>query len=232
MKSRDSYDVFEVFKPGHMEGASFFQKFAYWFKNVFVPHFGLFTIIGIIIVVLLFTLVKDIVTSEHNDLDFILGGAVYADTEQMNALADYLGSFIEKEDGKEVLVGKQMLCTGSIFGSGDAALAFDEYAAASIDKITVSFADDEILLFLLDKKYAEWYKKEGAFEKLSTFGIESEDEYLVRIEDSEIIKELGIESNELYGAIKVITDGRRKKARIMEKYENAAAALLGIISGR
>ncbi len=231
MKSRDSYELFEVFKPGYMDGATFFQKFCYWFKSVYWYHFKYHTLGAILLIVALITLIGDVAGREYNDLDYILGGAVYAETEQMDELSAYLGSFI-KEDGT-ARVGGQMLCTTSAMGTGTPALAFDEYAAASIQKIQISFADDEVLLFILDKEYADWYRKEGAFEPLSTFGIESDDGYLVRIDDAKIIKKLGIESDGgVYIGIKVKTEQREKKERIAKKYENAALALSGLISDK
>ena len=214
-----------------MDGATFFEKFRYWFKAVYWYHFKYHTLGAILAIVALVTIIGDIAGREYNDLDFILGGAVFADITQMQELSDYLGSFI-KEDGT-AKVGRQMLCTTSSMGTGDTALVFDEYTAASIEKIKISFADDEILLFLLDKKYADWYSREGAFEPLSTFGIEGDSEYVVRVDDSEIIKRLGIQSdNGIYAAIKVITESRQKKERIVQKYNNAALALSGMVNGR
>ncbi len=228
MKSRDSYELFEVFKPGYMDGATFFEKFRYWFKEVYWYHFKFHTLGVILLVVFLVALVGDIASREYNDLDFVVGGAVFAESEKMKELSDYLGGFV-KEDGT-AKVGWQMLCTSSAMGTGDPALALDEFAASSINKITVSFADDEILLFLLDKKYTDWYNNEGAFEPLSTFGIESENECFVRIDDTEIIKKLGIKSDGgIYAAIKIITPSRSENERIAQKYENAGLALRGML---
>lgn len=228
MKSRDSYELFEVFKPGYMDGATFFEKFRYWFKEVYWYHFKFHTLGAILLIVFVFALAGDIVSREYNDLDFILGGSVFAESEQMEELSDYMGGFI-KEDGT-AKVGRQMLCTSSSIGTGDTALALDEFAATNINKITVSFADDEILLFLLDKKYTDWYNAQGAFEPLSTFGIESENECFVRVDNTEIIKKLGIRNESgIYAAIKVITPSRSEKKRIAQKYENAGLALRGML---
>ncbi len=231
MKSRDSYELFEVFKPGYMDGASFFEKFRYWFKSVYWYHFKYHTLGAILLIFALITLIGDLTSREYNDLDFILGGAVYAETEQMQELSDYFGSFIKEDDTAKI--GRQMLCTTSAMGTGTSAHAFDEFAAASLQKIQVSFADDEILLFLLDEQYTDWYRKEGAFEPLSTFGIEGDDEYAVRIDDNEMIKKIGIKSDgEIYAAIKIMTESREKNERLMQKYENAALVLKGLVADK
>ncbi len=239
--SRDSRDVFAVFKPGSfMENASFWEKLKYWFKNVYWFHFRTATFIVIAVIILGCTLISDIVNRRYNDLDYILAGSVFANTEQMTELSEYLGSFIdvpdENPDDDEVqhaAVGHQMLCTESVMGTGDQALAIDEYNAASIDKISVSMADDEILFFLFDKRYAEWYAKEGAFEPLSSFGLGGEDEYFVRVDNLPAIKEIGISHRDgIYAAIKIKTPSRAEKERIAEKYENAKAVLSGLLSAK
>lgn len=230
-KGKDNYDVFEVFKKGSfMDGAPFGKKLAYWFKNVYWYHFKLATLIAILVIIGASALIYDVTHITHNDLDYILGGAVYASSEQMNALSEYLGDAITAPDGEEPSVGRQMLCTESVSGITSQKIDYDEYAAASIDKITVSFADDEILLFLLDKKYIEWYAEQGAFEPLSEFGAGEKNEYYIDISESEVIKKLGIKSNDgIYAAIKVINDSRSGNERIMKKYDNAAAALRALM---
>lgn len=222
-----------------MENATFPEKLKYWFKNVYWYHFRIATFVVITVVILGCMLISDIANREYNDLDYILAGAVFANTEQMGQLSGYIAGFIPIEDetpddgdAAKAEVGHQMLSTESVMGSGDQALAIDEYNAASINKITVSMADDEILLFLFDKRYAEWYAKEGAFEPLSELGIESENEYYVRVDDNPVIKSLGIIHRDgIYAAIKVRTDSRMEDERIAKKYENAALALSGLVSG-
>lgn len=236
-KGKDSREIFAVFKKGSfMEGAAFGEKFSYWFKNVFMYHLALPTAAVILAVILGINLIYSIANREYRDLDYILGGAVFANIEQMGELSDYFAGFLDEKTGKDgeavaPTVGHQMLCTESTLGTGDQALAVDEYNAASIDKISVSMADDEILLFLFDRKYAEWYAKEGAFEPLSTFGIESENEYYVRVDELPKIKEIGVLHRDgIYAGIKIITPAREKNERIMQKYKNAAAVLSGLIS--
>ena len=233
-KSRDSREIFAVFRKGSfMEEATFGEKFRYWFKNVYLYHFGFFTLIAIVVAILAFSLIGDVINREYNDLDYILGGSVFASDEQLDALSDHLSGFIEKESGEEVTTGQQLLCTESILGTGDAALALDEYNAGSIEKITVSMADDEVLLFFFDKKYIEWYAAMGAFEPLSEFGIESDNGYYVRVDSLPVIEELGIIcKNGLYAGIKVKTKSRMENERIAKKYENSGKALYGLLYGR
>ncbi|MBR5542727.1 MAG: hypothetical protein IKU65_01350 [Oscillospiraceae bacterium] len=232
-KSRDSRDVFAVFKKGSfMEKASFSEKLRYWFKNVYWYHFRTATFLALAAVVFAVTLISDIANREHNDLDYILAGVVYAEYEQLDAFSDYLGSFIETEEGEKVKVGGQLLCTQSIAGTGDSVASIDQYNAVSIEKITVSMADDEVLLFFFDKRYADWYAEESAFAPLSEFGIESENGYFVRVDNLPVMEQFGfISDSGIYAAIKMKNESRARNERILEKYENAGKALSGLLGG-
>ncbi len=232
-KSKDSRDIFAVFKPGSfMESATFGEKFRYWFKNVYWYHFKIATFIAIVLIVLVCMLISDIFFREHNDLDYILAGAVFAESEAMQALSDKMLPFIDAGEDETPAIGRQMLCTQSIMGTGDQALVMDEFTRASIDKIAISMADDEILLFFLDEKYIKWYAEQGAFEPLSNLGIKSDNEFFVRVDTTAFFKDLNIHHNNgIYAAIKVKNTSRLKNERILEKYENSTRVLAGILAG-
>ncbi len=231
--SRDSRDVFAVFKPdSFMKDATFFEKLKYWFKNVYWYHFRIATFIAILLVVFVCTLISDIFFKEYNDLDYVLGGALFASTQDMVAISDEFSAMITPKGAEEESkVGYQMLCTQSIVGTGASGEILDEGTRANIDKITVTMADDEVLLFFFDKKYIEWYAEQGAFEPLSEFGIESEDEYFVRVDETEFFKKFDLPNHTgIYAGIKLKTEGRIKNERIAKKYENAAHVLSGILA--
>ena len=232
-ESRDSRDVFAVFKAdSFMKDATFGEKLRYWFKNVYWYHFRVATLSVILAVIFAVTFISDVFFKEYNSLDYVVGGAVVGTTQDMRAISDEFSAMITPKGAEEnSKVGYQMLCTQSIMGTGVNGEAFDEGAQANIEKITVTMADDEVLLFFFDKKYIEWYAEQGAFEPLSSFGIESENEYFVRVDDTEFFKKYSlIDQNGIYAGIKLKTEGRMKNERITEKYENAAHVLSGILA--
>ncbi len=233
-KSKDSREIFAVFRKGSfMEGATFTEKLRYWLKNVYLYHLAVPTVITILLVVFATTLISDIINQEDNDIDYILGGDIFMAHEEVDALSDYLEMFIAEDfaEGKEPIAEGQLLCTTNISGIENAN-AVDEYGAASMQKITVSMADDDVLLFFFDKKYAEWYAKKGGFEPLSEFGIESENEYYIRVDTLPSMEQFEFEASDgLYAAIKVKRDFRTKKERIAQKYEFAGKALHGLVYG-
>lgn len=234
-KSKDSREIFAVFRKGSfMEGATFFEKLRYWIKNVYLYHLAVPTIITILVAVFAVTLISDIINQENNDIDYILGGDVSMSEEEIALLSDYLESFIEEDfSGEEEPTAKgRLLCTRSLNSANEKENIVDEYSAANIQKIKISMADDDILLFFFDKTYAEWYAKEGGFEPLSEFGIESENEYYIRVDTLPSMAQFELDAPDgLYAAIKVKRDFRMKKERIAEKYEFAGKALHGLVYG-
>ena len=230
--SRDNRDVFAVFKKGGpMEGATFGEKFSWWTKNVFFPHLAFKTCMVILALFLLTMLVIEIVSEDYNDLDYIVGGKIFATSEQMHELSDYMKDVLEK-DGEKPSVGHQMLCTENMESAINELSYPDEYAVANRQKIEITFADDEILLFFLDKTYIEAYAYDGAFLELSEFGIESDNKYFVRVDNTPIFQKIGMNHKDgIYAAIKMKNKERSEDSRILEKYERAGRVLSAIVAG-
>ena len=69
--------------------------------------------------------------------------------------------------------------------------------------------------------------------QLSEIGIESENEYYVRVDETRIFKELGISDKDgIYAAIKMKNKARSEDERILAKYERAGKVLSAIVAGR
>lgn len=233
-KSRDSRDVFAVFKKdSFMKDASFGKKLAYWFKNIYWCYFALPTV-GIIAAALIVGgIAYDITHPEYNDVDFVVAGSLLADKDQMNMISERMKPFIDPYNDEEgPKIGYQTLCTRSIVDQSIASDAIDDGTRANIEKITLTMSDDDVLLFFFDKKYIEWYADDGAFEPLSNFGIESEEKYFVRVDETPFFADIGISHYDgIYAGIKVRSGPRLKDdERMNGKYLNAASILSGILS--
>lgn len=233
-KGRDSRDVFAVFKKdSFMKDATFGKKLAYWFKNIYWCYFALPTV-GIIAAALIVGgIAYDITHPEYNDIDFVVAGSLLADKEQMDMISDRMKAFIDPYDDENgPKIGYQSLCTRSIVDQAIGKDAIDDGTRANIEKITLTMTDDDVLLFFFDKKYIEWYADDGAFEPLENFGIESEDEYFVRVDETPFFKDIGISHYDgIYAGIKVRRGPRLKdNERMNGKYINAANVLSGILA--
>ncbi|MEG2378196.1 MAG: hypothetical protein RSC43_07575 [Clostridia bacterium] len=217
MKNKDTFELFEVFKPGYMD-APFMKKFAFWFKNVFWYHFKFQTLLVLFGLILVAIFVGDMVNRIDNDADFIMAGNTMATSEQMTALSDDFKALTPdiNEDGK-ITVGYQMLSTSPDEG-------YEKIAQAMETKLGVVMADDRYLLFVLDKAHMEALAAQGAFEPLTTFGIASNNRFCVPVSDSAALKNANIPAapGGWYAGIKVITDDRKKNENTMKKYDVAA----------
>ena len=136
----------------------------------------------------------------------------------------------DADGNNEVKVNYQMLYTGTAYEKPEEGKVFDEMLTASIQKIQISFADDDVLLYILDKSFADWYAAEGAFEPLESLGISSDNRFCVRVDDAAMFTRLGIKNpGGWYAGIKVKNEKRTKDAAAIKKYEAAAAALMLIM---
>lgn len=215
MKGKDQYGLFEVFRPGYMEG-SFWRKFKYWFKMVFWCHFRYHALFAIIAGVMLVWLVHDLSVDNYHDLDYVVAGEQLVLSEQLEELNGYFLETLDDvdEDG-ELTIGQQMLCTYDD-GSSDTAYV-------SGQKLSVTFADDHIVLYIMDQDLMEFYAADGALAPLADFGIVSDSKYYVRVDENEVFRESGIPSGDgWYMALKVVNEERAEKEEIQKKYREAA----------
>ncbi|HAL63744.1 MAG TPA: hypothetical protein DCO93_04785, partial [Clostridiales bacterium] len=80
-----------------------------------------------------------------------------------------------------------------------------QYTQAMFTKYSVEMGYTESFVFLVSEKYADQLSEEGIFEEASTWtSIPSYNGYCVSLEDCEILKEIGIDTSDLYvGVLKI-----------------------------
>ncbi|MBQ3055020.1 MAG: hypothetical protein IJC88_02840 [Oscillospiraceae bacterium] len=218
MKGKDQYGLFEVFKPGYMEG-TFFEKFKYWFKAVFWCHFRYHALFVLVATIMLVWLVCDLIAPNCRDLDYVVAGEQLVLTEQLEVLNEQIKAQMDDVDGDGTLtVGQQMLCTLE-----------DEYsdnAYMNGQKLGVTFADDNIVLYIMDLELMEIYASDGAFAPLADFGIESENRFFVRVDQNRVFRECGIPAGDgWYMALKIVNDVRANDEEIQKKYMEAVKVI-------
>ena len=218
MKGKDQYGLFEVFKPGYMEG-TFAEKFKYWFKAVFWCHFRYHALFILIASIMLICLVCDLVTPDSRDLDYVVAGEQLILTEQLEVFNEQIRGILDDVDGDgKLTVGQQMLCTME-----------DEYtdnAYMNGQKLGVTFADDQIVLYIMDLELMEIYAADGALAPLADFGIESENRFFVRVDQNRVFRESGIPAgNGWYMALKMVNGVRAENETVQKKYREAAKVI-------
>jgi len=164
-------------------------------------------------------LVCDLIQPNCRDLDYVVAGEQLVLTEQLEVLNEHMKEIMDDVDGDGTLtVGQQMLCTME-----------DEYsdnAYMNGQKLGVTFADDNIVLYIMDLDLMEIYASDGAFAPLADFGIESENRFFVRVDQNRVFRESGIPSGDgWYMALKVVNTARTKDEEIQKKYVEAAKVI-------
>ena len=217
MKANDNQSLFEVFKPGVLPGYTFWQKFCYWFKNVYWYHFKKHTIFALIAIVMVSFFIKDVVFRIESDLGYIIAGNAVITNEQCEKIKEYISQMaVDVNDDGHTNVTYQMLATND-------ADSYDQIAAAADEKFAVSLADDNFLFYITDDFHTETLLDEGAYEPLSTFGIESDTLYCIEITECELFKKLNIQKpndGKWYIGVKLLAGTPREKDELsLRKYE-------------
>lgn len=215
MKKNDNRGLFDIFKAGEMDHLSFWEKVKYWFKNVYWCNYKGLTFLAIFGIICGIVLISDIVGQEEYDLDYVIAADVVLSVDQLNGIEDYVAQNMTDAnlDG-EVTVSHQYLPVTS-------EETYDQISITAEEKLFISLADDRVLMYITDSAHMESMANDGAFEKLSTFGIDSDALYCIDITNSSIFRELNIPTpaGGWYMGIKVIDGERVGNEEIMRKYD-------------
>jgi len=214
MKKNDNRGLFDVFKKGEMDHLSFWEKVKFWFTNVYWCNYKGLTFLAIFGIVCGIVFISDVVGQEEYDLDYVIAADIVLTDDQLAGIQDYVAQHMSDAnlDG-EVTVSYQFLPVTS-------EETYDQISIVAEEKLFVSLADDRVLMYITDGGHMESMVKDGAFEKLSTFGIQGEMLYCIDVTNSSIFEELNIPTprDGWYMGIKVIDGERVGNEEIMRKY--------------
>lgn len=187
--------------------------FKYWLKNVFWYHYGKLAIAAVIALGVVIWLTVDALKKEEYDLNVAIvmeDGIAQSDTR---ALADLLGAAAGDVNGD----GKTLVNIMTV-NLGDT-----ENLETSQYQMLLYMSLPEYTIFIMNEHYSAIYgQKDGTFQTLADYGIETADEIPTRIDLSEkaILKALG--EREYYASLSDWTvDGKGSR----EMTEAAVRAL-------
>lgn len=160
------------------------KDFKYWFRNVFWYHYGKLSIAIVIGVIIAVWLTVDALKKEEYDLNVAIimeDGIAQSDTKK---LADLLGDAAGDVNGD----GKTLVNIMTVNLGDKQNLETSQY------QMLLYMSLPEYTIFIMNERYSRLYgEKDGTFQPLEDYGIETEDEVPTRIDLSEraILKELG-----------------------------------------
>ena len=221
MKKNDNRGLFDVFKDEEFAHLSFWEKLKYWFKNVYWCNYKGLTFLTLFGIVCAGVFIGDMVNQPNDDLDYVIAADVVLSVEQLEGVQDYITEQMSDANGDgEVSVSYQFLPVTS-------EETYDQVSMVAEEKLFISLADDRVLMYITDAPHMESMANDGAFEPLSTFGVESETQYCIDVTDCELFKNLQIPTADggWFMGIKVIDGERVGNEEILRKYEAAANVL-------
>ena len=158
--------------------------FKYWFKNVFWFHYGKFAIIGVIALVVVIWLTVDALKKEEYDLNVAIiteDGLAQSDTKKLGEL---LGDAAGDVNGD----GKTLVNIMTVNLGDTQNLETSQY------QMLLYMTLPEYTIFMMNDHYSAIYgQKDGTFQPLADYGIETDDEIPTRIDLSNkaILKQMG-----------------------------------------
>ncbi|MBR5479990.1 MAG: hypothetical protein IKU84_07410 [Clostridia bacterium] len=215
MKKNDNRGLFDVFKDEEYAHLSFWEKLKYWFKNVYWCNYKGLTFWALFGIVCLGVFIGDVINQPNHDLDYVIAADVVLSVEQLDGIQNYITEHISDANGDgKVSAAYQFLPVTS-------EETYDQVSIVAEEKLFISLADDRVLMYITDASHMESMANDGAFEKLSTFGIESDMLYCIDLTNSELFKNLQIPSAEggWFMGVKVIDGERVGNEEIARKYE-------------
>lgn len=193
------------------------KDFKYWFKNVFWFHYGKIAIAVVIAVAVAIWLTVDALKKEEYDLNVAIvteDGLAQSDTKK---LAELLGEAAGDVNGD----GKQLVNIMTVNLGDIQNLETSQY------QMLLYMSLPEYTIFIMNDHYSAIYgQKDGTFQPLADYGIETTDELPTRIDLSEkaILKSLG--EREYFASLSDWTvDGKGSK----EMTDAAVRALKALI---
>ncbi len=190
--------------------------FKYWLKNVFWYHYGKLAIAAVIALGVVIWLTVDALKKEEYDLNVAIvmeDGIAQSDTK---ALADLLGAAAGDVNGD----GKTLVNIMTV-NLGDT-----ENLETSQYQMLLYMSLPEYTIFIMNEHYSAIYgQKDGTFQPLDDYGIETADEIPTRIDLSEkaILKALG--EREYYASLSDWTVDGKGSEEMTEAAVRALKAL-------
>ena len=192
---------------------------------------------GVVAVILLFSLIKDIVNQEKPDIAIANIGVRVMQEESMANFKKKMDQIIIDADNN----GKKHTQILPI-------LYYDkmdpQQLQATSQKIQLTLIGGEAQLFIVDKSTFKDIANLGAFQPLdelaAKYGInanqnpdiklkpkEGNEEHIygLPLSDNELLKEIGYDSKEVFAAIKVVNNDEQKKKNTQALYKNAFSIL-------
>jgi len=162
---------------------AWFQRYWYYYK---AP-----VLIGVFVLALIVIFAVDMATKEEPDLRFTIitkDGVSETNTLELAAnITDYI--YDVNGDGEDMISPQSMTLKDD---------PQDDYDLAVYYQIMTTLVDESYVAYIVDDGVYEYLLESDALEKLSYYGLESEEEYRLKLNDTWVMKDTAMNKNGPY----------------------------------
>jgi|GEM_PF-966663 len=220
--------------------------FSYWLKNVFVPHYLKYTIVGVVIVGIVFLASYDWLMKKKPDFTLTVASIGILREEDMTELKALIEDEVGDANGDgEVLVNFEIYiptisglqddsqlgdgATGTnVIGNGPEGDL--EMGAQILRAFDTSFmAETGNILYLYDDQLINRYPPDY-YEKLADFGIESENPVFYKVNDIPVFDRIFVVDTGYFLCLKGWSESKQNDKEFIENYNLAARVFERILN--
>ncbi len=183
---------------------AWFQRYWYYYKAPVIICAVVLLLVGIFIF--------DMATKKDADMNFTIITNEAVSEDQMYELATYVTDYVTDAnyDGYVRMSPQSIVLVDE---------PKDDSEMASYYQIMMMFSDKNHTAFIVDDYVYDYMMDSGALEKLSTFGIESEEEYRIKLNGTEFMEETSLnDGGPYYLVFKVRNEDSKDDTIIDNKY--------------
>lgn len=197
-----------------------------WFRNVFLYYYLKYILIGIVAIGLIAYIIYDSVNRVEPDFTLTIASHRYFEDEELAEfralLEDEVGD--ANNDGKvEVEVYTYMIVSDSVDSISTASAMIQAFDASFV-------ANSSNVLYLMHSNFVDRFDRATTYEKLSTYGLQGEDEYAVYANKYPVMQRFLGDMSDYYFIIKGMPDSRRDNPEYIHNYDLAVRVLNRIIA--
>ncbi len=195
----------DPYKISDNKVVAWFQRYWYYYKAPVIICAVVLLLVGIFIF--------DMVTKKEADMYFTIITHDAVSEEQMYELATHITDYVSDAN----MDGYVRMSPQSIVLVEEPK---DDSEMASYYQIMMMFSDKNHTAFIVDDYVYDYMMDSDALEKLSTFGIESEEEYRIKLNGTEFMEETSLnDGGPYYLVFKVRNEDSKDEFIIDNKYD-------------
>jgi len=198
------------------------RSFASWFRNVFLYHYLKPTIGVLVLLIIAFIFLKDVFNKVNPDFTLVIGSIDIWREEDLESIKSVIKDEVGDVNGDGTVEVRVEVYTPTLDLS-------DDYGQQNLNALDMTIlGNPDKILFILDEELSLRYEPEY-FEKLSDYGIESEDDHFYKINDLPVFKRLLVVDDPYFMCLKGWNISEKDNQKYIKNYDLAVRVMKRLI---